>query len=45
MMKLVAQGSDGLADAEFSKSPFVQGLDENAMIVDEERVFMQPSGC
>jgi hypothetical protein len=39
------KGLDGPSDAEVSKSQFAQGPNENAMIEDEERVFMQPSGC
>jgi hypothetical protein len=39
-MESVAQGPDGLADAEVSKSPFAQDPDENTMTADEERVFM-----
>jgi hypothetical protein len=45
MVESVAQGLDGPADAEVSKSPFVQGPDKNAMTADEERVFMHSSRC
>jgi hypothetical protein len=44
MVESEAQGPNGSADAEVSKSHFPQGPDKNAMTVNEERVFMHSSG-
>jgi hypothetical protein len=38
------RGPDDPTDTKVSKSPFAQGPDKNAMIADEERVFMHSSG-
>ncbi len=39
------RGPDSPADVEFNKSLFAQGWDENVMTTNEERIFMQSSGC